>query len=593
PDPPTGEAVFTVQTSTPAALEFLDQERLGYIKEVGFKPAKSGGDVSAEFRIIMPLLKDLKFRDLKMEGNVKLRKAKFARLFGSVGIDGGSVDFGITEKAIDAQGVLRLNGVPTKVTWQRIFAASTLKQPPLRLYGILDAAARKRLGLSVDHMIVGNLPVEITIRPSPSGSMKLHLHADVGSSELVLTNVGWRKAPGRAAVIDFDIVKNDRGLTNLENFKIVGNDIAIDGRISVDAQNSIKEFHFKKFSLNVITQLEISGKRTNGRLWDVSAKGETYDGRQFFRSLFSAGQLTEKKLASQQSRSNLRLRAEIGTVVGYSGTTLKQVSVDIVKRDGKLAVIKASGKLNGRKPVGVQLLDKPGERRELRAHAEDAGDAFRLIGFYPSIEGGEAKLVVDLDGRGAAEKTGTLWVRDFNILGDPVVSEVLASSFQEGDLTNETSTPKRRRGQRVQRQKIFFDYMQVPFSVGSGQFVFHDSIIKGPALGATMRGQVDFKRKNIDLSGTYSPLYGLNSVPGQLPIIGPLLGGSRGEGLIGITFAVQGKMESPRVLVNPVSMVAPGFLRQLLFDFGRQQGRVSPARPDAVGSVGAPTNRRR
>lgn len=575
PDPPTGEVVFTALTLMPAALEFLDLERLGYIKAVGFKPTKTAGDVSAKFRITMPLLKDLEFKDLQMAGEVKLRKVKFDRLFDTITVSGGSLDFGITEKAIDAQGELYLNGVPTKVAWQRIFAASAEKQPPLRLYGVFDGAARRQLGFNVNHMIVGEIPVEITMRPGPSGAMKTHLHADVGNGELVLTNVGWRKSRGRAAVIDFDIVNSGNGRTALENFKITGDDIAIDGWIAIDENNQITEFHFPKFSLNVITQLDISGKRSNKKLWEVEAKGETYDGRQLFRSLFSAGQLTEKKLPPSQFQGGFRLHAEIGTVVGYSGTTLKKVRVDIVKRRGKLVKVEASGRLNGRKPVGVQLLEKAGKPRELRAHAEDAGDAFRLIGFYPSIEGGEAKLSVDLDGRGAAEKTGTLWVRDFNILGDPVVREVLANSFPEGGPAFEEST-RRRRGKKVKRQRIFFDYMQVPFSVGLGEFVFHDSIIKGPALGATMRGQVNFKHKTIYLSGTYSPLYGLNSVPGQLPIIGPLFGGSRGEGLIGITFSVQGKMESPQVIVNPVSMVVPGFLRQLLFDSIRPPAKISP-----------------
>jgi len=33
-------------------------------------------------------------------------------------------------------------------------------------------------------------------------------------------------------------------------------------------------------------------------------------------------------------------------------------------------------------------------------------------------------LEVNLDGQGPADRTGTLWARDFYVLGDPIVSEV-------------------------------------------------------------------------------------------------------------------------------------------------------------------------
>jgi hypothetical protein len=47
--------------------------------------------------------------------------------------------------------------------------------------------------------------------------------------------------------------------------------------------------------------------------------------------------------------------------------------------------------------------------------------------------------------------------------------------------------------------------------------------------------------------------------------------------LFGITFAVQGPTRNPDVKVNPVSVLAPGFLRQL-FEFNQPETNI--ARPD-------------
>jgi hypothetical protein len=108
--------------------------------------------------------------------------------------------------------------------------------------------------------------------------------------------------------------------------------------------------------------------------------------------------------------------------------------------------------------------------------------------------------------------------------------------------------------------------MLVPFSITQSQFQLHDAAINGPVIGATIRGRIDFARETLALSGTYVPLYGFNAVLGVVPVLGELLKGRENEGVFGITFAVQGRTTNPDVIVNPVSMLAPGFLRQI-FEF--------------------------
>jgi hypothetical protein len=196
----------------------------------------------------------------------------------------------------------------------------------------------------------------------------------------------------------------------------------------------------------------------------------------------------------------------------------------------------------------------------VEAEARNAGDAFRLVGFYPSVEGGEASLQVNLDAGGPGTKSGTLWARDFVVLGDSVVSEVLT------DPNSAAVLGPGQRKQQVTRQRLGFNQLRAPFSVGGGKFRLHDAYINGPMLGATMRGTVDFKAEMVDLGGTYVPLYGLNSALGQIPLLGRVLVGREGEGVVGITFAIKGKLDDPSVLVNPMSVMTPGIFRQI-FEF--------------------------
>ena len=61
------------------------------------------------------------------------------------------------------------------------------------------------------------------------------------------------------------------------------------------------------------------------------------------------------------------------------------------------------------------------------------------------------------------------------------------------------------------REVFEFDRMRVPFSVGYGQFVMEESYLRGPLLGASIRGKVDFKMRRVNLGGTYVPLQGLTA----------------------------------------------------------------------------------
>lgn len=578
PLPEIGQIEFTSKAPAQALLELLDHKPLGYVRQTGLKPNDIGGKTNGSFKLELPLIKGLEFSDVKLRGSVNLEEATASGAFGGAKVEGGDVTFNVTEQALEAQGDVLVNGVPAVLSWQRIFDAPLDKQPEMRLSAVLDELAREQLGIKINHMLRGPVPTIVSIDQKTVGSKakKIRVQADLGGAELILANVGWRKPRGRAAVLGFDIGQGIEGNTELQNFRIIGDDIAIDGWISLAEDNWPKAFYFPDFSFNVITHLEVVGKLREDNVWDVKANGPAYDGRQFFRSLFSSGQLAEDQPSGPDGARGLELKARIGAIVGFSDTTVKDATIDLSKRDGRMVSLDAKGRLNGTSDIAVKLVDGGQNERVVLAESDDAGSAFRLIGFYPRMEGGQTSLKVTLDAHGLASKTGTLWARDFTVLGDRVISEVLSNADDDPAI----AFGRKSGGQTVaRRQRIPFDQLEVPFSVGGGQFVLHDSYVNGPQLGATLRGNVDFKNKVVDLGGTFIPLYGLNSALGSIPLIGNLLVGRRGEGVVGITYTIRGPAGDPRVLVNPLSMVAPGIFRQIFELTGRTPNTI-PQQPE-------------
>src|SRR5690606_29518546 len=96
----------------------------------------------------------------------------------------------------------------------------------------------------------------------------------------------------------------------------------------------------------------------------------------------------------------------------------------------------------------------------------------------------------------------------------------------------------------------------------------------GSQLGLTFQGWVNLATDTLDLEGTIVPLYGINWTIGQIPIIGRLLRGAEGEGAFALTYGMRGPLAQPSITVNPLSALAPGFLRDLFS--GLREGTLEP-----------------
>src|SRR3974377_1594297 len=99
--------------------------------------------------------------------------------------------------------------------------------------------------------------------------------------------------------------------------------------------------------------------------------------------------------------------------------------------------------------------------------------------------------------------------------------------------------------------------MRVEFNRMPGRVTLRDGVVRGPVLGGTIDGLVDYTRDEVHLLGTLVPLYGPNNLLGQLPVVGLFLGGEK-EGLVGITYEVVGRPGGPGLPGNRPSRFALG-----------------------------------
>lgn len=533
------------------------------------------GKFEGQFEIKVPFGQLTHADPLEVTGSARITDVRSRQKIGIVSVQSGTIAVDLNEKGATANGDLILNGVLAKLAWKRSSEDQDNVPQPLTLTARLDNSDRKQLGIDVNDYVQGEVPVEVTIGGGDSARDAIRVRADLSPAELMISELAWSKPAGREAELRFEIVPGTTHKTELQNFKLTGDSIAVDGWIGLGPDNKVQQVRFPNFSLNVVGRLEVEAKRGPKNIWTANARGATFDGRDFFRSLFRVGTPSAAPVKPAENQGGLDLNVSIDNVIGHTGVSLRGLRMDVSRRAGRLTALNARGTLDGGQPLAALLTDQPGGKRRILADSTDAGQALKLVGFYPNMQGGRVRLEVDLDGRGAAEKTGVLWIDDFKILGDQVVAEVISGAEgQEGPAIG-VAVPGQR---RVVREVITFDRLKLPFAVGYGQFVIEESYLRGPVLGATMRGKVDYGAERVNIGGTYIPLQGLNNMLGGIPIVGQILSGPRGEGVFGITFAIQGPMQQPQVIVNPLSMVAPGIFREI-FQMTNPNTKVLPRGP--------------
>jgi hypothetical protein len=549
---PNGEIGFSATGDLGPFVEAIGQLPVKAVRDASPLPKAGDGKIDAQLLIKLPLYPGVTGDDMAITGKARISDGRFGKVAGRFDVQGFTLDLNLTDTSLDAKGDLLVNGIPAKVVGQRLLNTDASQQPPIKIVAKLDESDRTQLGLDVNDIVHGVVPIEVSLQKGDRPEPAIKVHADLTNAEITLDHLQWRKPPGREASVDTDIVSAPGRDTELQNFKVISDDIAAEGRIVVGTDNKVKEFDFPGLNLNVISRLDVNGSRNKDDIWSININGSNFDGRNFFRSLFNVGSGPDRK--DKPASRGAHISVDLANVIGSSDVSLRNLKMEIETRNGSLSSLDAKGTLDGNAPLVAKLDQSAGSRR-LVVTSNDAGQVMKLVNFYPNMQGGRMRLDVALDGSGPAEKTGILVVDNFTVLGDPIVTEVVSSA--------DSGRPAISGSQSVTREVFEFSRLRAPFSVGYGQFVLQESYVKGPLLGATLRGKVDFKTKRVNIGGTYIPLQGLNGALGDIPLLGQILSGTQGEGILGMTFAVQGPTSDPQVIVNPFSLVAPGIFRDI------------------------------
>lgn len=179
----------------------------------------------------------------------------------------------------------------------------------------------------------------------------------------------------------------------------------------------------------------------------------------------------------------------------------------------------------------------------------DAGYALNVLDYISTVKGGTLQVKSTyIPGKGI---DGLVEIKDFYLEDQPVLTRLLRLTSFTGIYDTLTG------------QGLHFNKAEIPYKVNQTAMSFKDALITGSSLGITLNGLYNRETGFLDLYGSLLPFYGVNSLPGKIPLIGKLFVGEKGGGLIGVAYSVKGLLPNPEISVNPLSALAPGAARNL------------------------------
>ncbi len=542
PHAPPARIRFKLDGPIPAAAELLRMDRLREVADAPFEPSAIRGTMSALVTLGMPLTSELPPGSTNYAITVDATNFSADRMIMGQKVEAALLRASATPQGFQLKGDVKIGGTPASLEYRK------LRNDPdaeVHIQGMLDEAARNNLGFDSGNAISGAIPIRLAGRVATTSDRegRFAVEADLTPAQIDGLLPGWFKPSGKPARATFTLATKPQ-LTRIEDLLIEGAGGGVKGSIELDGSGQVQSANFPAYGFSDGDRASLKAERTPDGALRVVMRGDVYDGRGFVKS--AAGGAPPNP-SSKHQPMDVDLDLKLGAVVGFNGEALRSVDIKMTRRAGEIRSFGLAAKIGRDATLTGDLRGRAGGRQVIDLESNDAGAFFRFTDVYSRMTSGQMALAMESPSAQNPLQQGVLHVRNFAVHDEAQLERAVSNGTQR------------------QRNAIEFTGMRVEFNRMPGRVVLREGVVRGPMLGGTIDGLVDYARDEVHLRGTLVPLYGPNNLLGQIPIVGLFMGGDK-EGLLGITYEVVGRPGNPVLRINPISALAPGLLRKV-FEF--------------------------
>ena len=569
----------------PDAMRLIDHDPLRYAGKIGMNPDDAGGRASIRLKLRFPLLNDLELDRIDVSATASLKNVYIKDVFSHRDLSEGALELDVDKERINVRGDARLSRIPVYLVWTENFSdTSPFKSRydvAARIAGVDDL---NDLGLDLapfrGDIVDGVVNAKIRYTVLDDHNSRVTGAAELGRVAISVPEIGWLKEKAQPGHAEMAVVLKDDSIIAVPKFLVETGALEIRGSATYKPNGSgIDKIVFEKVGFK---KTDISGRieARGDKGWGVSIKGKSLDLAPLWKEFLHRRAQRDPDAVDRWNSFSLDMAIDVDRVHLGEGRALEGVSGRL-SREGDIwrAVVLKSAVGDGLAPLELRIEPEGRAARRLHVLADDAGLALKTLGIYDDMIGGALEIHGRFDDlEPDSPLDGRLKVDDFRVVNASVLARVVSIMSLTGILD------------ALKGDGLGFIRADAPFRLEDGILELKEARSTGLALGWTASGTFDTSSEVLHLEGTLIPAYVINSVLGYIPILGDIFtGGEKGGGLFAAAYRVDGWIGEPNVTVDPLSALAPGFLRRMFQRSGRDAAPKPIASPeDSDGSAKKP-----
>lgn len=559
---------FKISAPLTETLSALDKPPFSIMKNLPFTPGDVAGGAIANVQLSIPMGPEVTDRTVLFE--VEARTTSTALDISKYGyaVKNSELSLSVNPRSISFEGMGEVNGVPMQINGKTFGPEDerTLKlQAETRLTPVM--AGQLHLGF-LSQMFSQSANVNSVIEFLRTGEREIKFKADLSATQLHPKHISYIKEPSQPAQVE-GVVRMEAGgaLSSLSASYQAANDqvkvdiAAKDGYLVYVNVPVFKLADRYDFSLSTEAQGESAVFNLVADRFDISKllKHAPPPPLPMIQPVGAyAPAQASPHIAWPLLPKQYSVAARITEIRGAHDVVLGPVLFSAVSVDGKVEKGSVMASFSDGTELYGELFRDQEDTRRFLIQSEDAANIFVGLDLVPQMKGGALSVTGDIyddpieleNGRLAYVK-GTYSLAAFKIQKVPVLAQLLSLA----SLTGLSDT--------LSGSGLRFSQATGDFTYFEGRTEIQNSIIRGPSIGVTARGAIDHDLGLLAIGGTLVPAYSINSLFRKIPVLGPVLGGAKGEGILGVSYRISGLVRDPSVAVNPLSVLTPGFIRQI------------------------------
>jgi len=540
----TGEAA--------AIAEIAGQKPIDILKNVPFRPQEVTGDIKSRVKVAFSVTKGAPPGTLKWSADIGFSDLDISKPVGGSVVSDANGTIKVDQTAALITADAKLDGVPGTITMTEPVNLSGPAKRDQKIRLQLDDKTRNAVFPGLNAIFSGPMTVELGMVQGGTRPVT----ADLSKTQIDLSWIGWRKGAGIPAKATFDLTQkaDDKSNVDIGNLVVKGEAFSVKGDLAI-AKGDLQSADFSDIRLNRNDRLAVKATR-NANGYRVNVRGSQFDARALIKQI--SGLDDKKKSGGGKKGTRVVVSAEVDAVGGFNGEAMRKVNVSYESAGTRVSGVSINATTSsGQRFVATN--NDQGNARSISLQSNDAGAVLRFFDFYDKMQGGQ--ITVGLASQGSGPLRGQIDARNFSIVNEPRLAKIVSSPPQSGGTSLNQAVKRDIDVSRVNVERGFS-----LIEKGDSYLTLAKGVVRGPSVGTTFQGTLYDKKGNMSITGTFMPAYGVNRLFGELPLVGVLLGNGRDRGLIGITYKLTGSAKQPQVIVNPISVIAPGIFRSI-FEF--------------------------